>query len=117
MPKVKPLTESGKIAERWKTQDNAFSEQFERICKLSGMTRAQMAAYLEISVPTLLKYMRNPDDMTKRAERKLVLLAEKVGVEYNPGLGGGKKKAEPFSLGGMMMMVDPETGYIKACST
>lgn len=114
MPKVIPLTESGKIAARWQEQNSAFSDQFNRICKLSGMTRAQVAAYLEISVPTLVKYTRNPDDMTKRTERKLVLLAEKVGVEYNPGLGGGKKKVEPFSLGGMMMMIDPETGFVKA---
>lgn len=116
MPKVKPLTESGKIAERWKAQDNAFSEQFERICKLSGMTRVQMAAYLDVSVPTLLKYMEAPDWMPKRVERKLVLLAEKLGMDYNPGLGGGTAKNVSFSMGGMLMMIDPETGYVKAIS-
>lgn len=117
MPKVRPLTESGRIAARWQAQDQAFSDQFDRICKLSGMTRVQIAAYLEISVPTLIKYMKNPDDMPKRIERRLVLLAEKVGIEYNPGLGGGKTKTGSFSLGGMMMIVDPETGYIKAYSS
>ena len=114
MPKVRPLTEAGKIAERWHTQDGEFYEQFERIRKLSGMTKGRMAEHLGLSVPTMIKYAQCPDEMPKKVERRLVLLAERVGVEYNPALGGGKGKPAGAAIAGVRLMIDPETGYLKA---
>lgn len=72
-----------------------------------------MAQALDISVPTMTKYIQCPDEMPKKVERKLVLLAEKVGIAYDPALGGGKGKgAAP--LEGIRLTIDPETGYLKA---
>lgn len=115
MPRVRPLTESAKIAARWQVQDSEFYDQFERIRKLSGMNKSRMAEYLELSVPTMTKYIQSPDEMPKKVERKLVLLAERVGVAYNPGLGGGKTQAPiGTQLAGVMLAIDPETGYLRA---
>lgn len=114
MPKVRPLTESAKIAARWQEQDGEFYEQFERIRKLAGMTKGGMAQVLGVSVPTMTKYIQCPDEMPKKVERKLVLLAERVGVAYDPALGGGKGKAPMAQLAGVMLAIDPETGYLKA---
>lgn len=116
MPRVRPLTESAKIAARWHAQDSEFSEQFERIRKLSGMTKNSMAEYLGLSVPTMTKYIQYPDEMPKKVERRMVLLAEKVGIAYDPALGGGKVKgAAP--LEGIRLTIDPETGYLKAVTS
>lgn len=114
MPRVRPLTESAKIAARWQEQDGEFYEQFERIRKLAGMTKSSIAQALDISVPTLTKYIQCPDEMPKKVERKLVLLAERVGVAYDPALGGGKGKNLTAQLAGVMLAIDPETGFLKA---
>lgn len=114
MPRVRPLTESAKIAARWQEQDGEFYEQLERIRKLSGMTKSTMAKALDISVPTLTKYSQCPDEMPKKVERKLVLLCERVGIAYDPALGGGKGKAMTTQLAGVMLAIDPETGFLKA---
>lgn len=82
---------------------------------MSGMTKNSMAEYLGLSVPTMTKYIQSPDEMPKKVERKLVLLAERVGIAYDPALGGGKEQAPIGSkLAGVMLAIDPETGYLKA---
>lgn len=114
MPRTRPLTQNQKTAARWHAQNDAFYEQFERIRKLSGMTKRSLADYLGLSVPTMIKYAQQPDEMPKKVERRLVLLAEKVGVAYDPALGDGRGKASGTIPGGVMLTIDPETGYLKA---
>lgn len=114
MPRTRPLTESQRTAARWHEQDDAFYEQFERIRKMSGMTKGKLAEYLGLSVPTMLKYAQQPDEMPKKIERRLVLLAEKAGLTYDPALGGGKRSAQPGIPAGVTLTIDPETGYLKA---
>lgn len=110
MPRV-TLTESQRTAARWRDQDAAIAQQIRRIQSAADMTKGALAAYLGLTPPTLAKYMRQPGDMPKRVERKLVLLAERVGMTYDPGLGGRKASAEAAN---MRLTIDPATGYLRA---
>lgn len=83
MPKVKPLGESARRAQRYREDDECIRRQVARLRGEAKLTRGQLARMLGWSEPTLkLRTEDHPEKMTLSHLRQLEALCEAEGVPF-----------------------------------
>lgn len=82
MPKVKPLGESAKRAQRNREEDDCIRRQVDRLRGEARLTRGQLARLLGWSMPTLKDRTDHPEKMTLSHLRQIEALCEANGVPF-----------------------------------
>lgn len=72
----------------WSAEDDLFRRQVGQLCGVSGMSKAELALNLGVSIKTLYNRINHPETLTKLEERRLYELMQAEGLEYQAGFDG-----------------------------
>lgn len=72
----------------WDAEDDLFRRQVGQLCGVSGMSKAELALNLGVSIKTLYNRINHPETLTKLEERRLFELMQAEGLEYQAGFDG-----------------------------
>ena len=72
----------------WDAEDDLFRRQVGQLCGVSGMSKAELALNLGVSIKTLYNRINHPETLTKLEERRLYELMQAEGLEYKAGFDG-----------------------------